>query len=531
MLAKTLSSPISTTPDSSICTEIDTEKEHHIEYFTELWAGGSPLCLLFRTAQQGYLYDTGTNRIVRCSDIEYTLLNDLMHMSIVEALDKEASVYSRAEIINALQDLRTSFAKMNLLGVKKVKQFGLSAHYHFLEEAINSSVSMIELEVTERCNLRCAYCIYEPHYLINRNHGFQDMSLETAYQAIDYLALHSDHTRKVGITFYGGEPLLRFPFIKKCVTYAHERIKNREIGFSMTTNATQISASIASYLSKEKFGISVSIDGPQEVHNQYRRDINGEGSYERTIAGLKLLLDTYGEDYKKISLSMVYSPPYSSEKIGRMAELWQENRWIPKDISSNTSYSIGFFPPSCGTGEDAGRDYSLFKWSRDEFTYNYRRGTSGHPIARNFLEKKLATLMQRPIYPSPMEYFHLNACCVPGVRKLLVSATGNFLPCERNGSAPIIGNVYRGVDLDIVKRIYVEEYEKASLPVCSTCWALQLCEICYMHTFSQKGIDIIMKNEFCAGDKQLIIEYLKLYCHLLEINDTGLDYLMTMKMS
>ncbi|MCJ7484748.1 MAG: radical SAM protein [Candidatus Aminicenantes bacterium] len=514
---------------TTIASEASVEEQTC--FFSDLWAKRKPLCLLFRTESRGYVYDTGTNRLLACSDTEFALLNDFMHMGIPAAITRAMATSPQSEILRALDSIRQAVEERNVLKTKRATQFGLSSHYHFLEEALSNSLNMIELEITERCNLRCAYCIYDPHFTRMRNHGSRDMTLDTAYRSIDYLALHSKNTSNSGITFYGGEPLIRFSFIQKCVSYARRRFKNKAVGFSMTTNATLLRPSIAKYLAQEKFGVNVSIDGPEEVHDSYRRDALGRGSFSLTISGLKLLLETYGEERKRITLSMVYAPPYSKNKLDRIALLWEEYPWLPRDISLNTSYSLGFFPLDRDKKELRDRDFSLFEWARNEFVDSYHKRTNSHPIAYNFLEKRLASLIQRSIFPAPLGKYHLNGCCIPGVRKLFVSANGVYSVCERIGGAPQIGTVLTGTDPLLIKKIYIEEYEEKSLPMCSECWALQLCGICYMHAFNQKNIDLDMKGEYCAGEKQITREFLNLYCCLLEINDSGLDYLMDKKMT
>ncbi len=63
------------------------------------------------------------------------------------------------------------------------------------------------LQVTQRCNLRCEYCIYSGDYK-NRSHTNKDMPWESARQAIDYFIAHSRDTNPIMLAFYGGEPLL-----------------------------------------------------------------------------------------------------------------------------------------------------------------------------------------------------------------------------------------------------------------------------------------------------------------------------------
>lgn len=502
------------------------KKEEFRCYFQNLWQGSKPLMKLFRTGSRGYLYDTGTNKIFACNDLEFTLLNNLMTMEANKALDKTKLSCLPNEFLQSLENLRMVISEKNVLRTKKDIDFSLSSHYKNLDGSLRNSLRMIQLEITERCNLRCGYCLYNSNYTEKRNHGIRDMSLDTAYQAIDYLAKNSRHQEDVAVAFYGGEPLLRFPFIQSCVQYARHKLKRKNLNFTITTNATLITPEISKYFVKEEFGIHASLDGPEDVHNQYRKDIHGIGSYQRTISGIKTLYDSYGDQKQKISLSMVYAPPFSEEKLNRISELWDECSWLHKDISLMISYARNSTLISSNIKKQYKRDFSLFNWTCKKFIRDYKKGARSHPIALSFIEKRLAEIHQRQIMAIPLNKYHLNGCCLPGVRKLFVSSNGTFHVCERIGAAPEIGNVHSGVDAQHVKKIYVKEYDNASLTFCSECWVLQLCTICYAYAFSHGRIDPKMKNEYCSANQEMTLAFLKLYCSLLEFNASGLDYLM-----
>jgi organic radical activating enzyme len=93
------------------------------------------------------------------------------------------------------------------------------------------------LQVTQQCNLRCQYCAYSGAYY-NRTHNSARMSFETAKRAIDFLLARSHESDHVHVGFYGGEPLLEFDLIKRCVDYVKKSVEGRSITFGITTNAT-----------------------------------------------------------------------------------------------------------------------------------------------------------------------------------------------------------------------------------------------------------------------------------------------------
>ncbi len=414
----------------------------------------------------------------------------------------------------------------------EVKNFGSTPHGSRLEELINSSFEILFLELTERCNLRCEYCIYNSHVKDKRDHGNKGISLPIIYRAIDYLNKHSFKNKEVAIGFYGGEPLLEFSLLKKSVEYAKTIIK-KDIIFSITTNGILINTKIAEFLFKNNFEVNISIDGPQEIHDSYRKGINGDGSFRKSINGLKRLVDIYGNSVKdKIKLTMVYTPPFSENRINRISETWDEIKWLPQEIGVMITYPVrGTIPLSRISLDDTKEDKDLRQWAYEKYKHKYKVDGRSHPIANSIIEPLLAQLMQRTIYNEPCDIYSLNGCCVPGVRRIYVSTNGTFHICERiSYYAPTIGNVFSGIDINKIKKIYVDEYKKISYPLCSKCWAIHLCNSCYIDVIKDGELDQDTKKKNCAHFKNTCERDLKFFCSLMEIDKNGLDQYYNFKL-
>ena len=353
------------------------------------------------------------------------------------------------------------------------------------------------------------------------------MTSETAFRAIDLLADSSKNKEDVAVTFYGGEPILQFPLIRSCVEYSLKKLRQKKhIAFSITTNGTLITQAMAEFFALHGFSLVVSIDGPKDVHDEHRADPSGKGSFDKSILGLKKLFDAYGPDYEKLSLSMVFAPPYSIEKMDKICQLWAEIKWLPKSIRVSITYPMGYIEKGNEPYEEERQfDTSLLSWVNKEFIDAYKNGNRSFPIAAHAVEKKLTQIFRRPIYEKSSDKFNLNACCIPGGRKLFVSASGELQICERILDSPVLGDVDNGINFEIIKRVYFDEYAKLSYTTCSKCWAGRLCNICYMHAYRNKRFDSEMKARNCESARHMVENSLKLYCSLLEINDKGLDYL------
>jgi len=195
-----------------------------------------PLARLLKTGSGYYLYDTGTNKILGCSETVYTLTNRLLEKEWTEAVDGFISDYGENEFVDAAKEIISAVESENILSAFSASPNGMSGHLsRDISSFLENSVRVINLELTEECNLRCVYCIYQDHFTEKRNYGGKVMNFDTARAAIDMLKKHSSLQKEISIGFYGGEPLIRFPFIKECVKYARNIFNRQKITFNITT--------------------------------------------------------------------------------------------------------------------------------------------------------------------------------------------------------------------------------------------------------------------------------------------------------
>jgi len=135
------------------------------------------------------------------------------------------------------------------------------------------------------------------------------MPFETAKKAIDYYfslfeeSLELNPNRDASIGFYGGEPLLEFDLIKRCIEYTKQNYSRFEPQFNMTTNGTLLTRERADYLMENKVSIAVSLDGPKEEHDRKRVYANGEGTFDDVMRNVSYLIS---KGYDKIHALPVY---------------------------------------------------------------------------------------------------------------------------------------------------------------------------------------------------------------------------------
>lgn len=187
------------------------------KYFERLKGEGdfSRLGKVFKTKEKYYFFDTGTGKILECTEIEYNILKQLGEEN---TLDVKKLEYSLKDIQAAINDIISMVKKENILKATPLEKFE-GEHFEDLTQSIPQNMRQVVLEVTENCNLRCDYCIYQNSFSGFRDFSPRSMSEETAIKAIDYI-LKNSYRDEIYVGFYGGEPLLKFDLIKKCVSYA-----------------------------------------------------------------------------------------------------------------------------------------------------------------------------------------------------------------------------------------------------------------------------------------------------------------------
>ncbi|HVS77993.1 MAG TPA: quinohemoprotein amine dehydrogenase maturation protein [Steroidobacteraceae bacterium] len=153
-------------------------------------------------------------------------------------------------------------------------------------------LSTIVLNVNTGCNLACGYCYKED--LAVPASG-RRMGMDVAARSIDLLLAQARGRDKVGIVFFGGEPLTNLPLIRQAVDYAEVRAAEagKSVEFSLTTNGTLLSEEVIGYFDAHRFGISISIDGPRAIHDRNRRTVGGRGTYEVVARKVRMLLERY----------------------------------------------------------------------------------------------------------------------------------------------------------------------------------------------------------------------------------------------
>lgn len=477
----------------------------------------------FRTKKGFYFYDTGTSKVIRLDEKTFDVAK-----KVIEAPDK-VDIFD-SEQKKLLDEFLGAVKDHNLFRAYKLERLGTIIHGEHLESQLGNNLHQIILEVTGVCNLRCGYCIYNETYDGNRNFNSSIMDKNVAFKAIDYLAVHGGD--EVAVTFYGGEPLLQFDLVKECIAYAKKKILGKRLSFSLTTNLTLMTKERAEYFaSVDGLSIVCSMDGPRDIHNSYRKYADGRGTFDRAFSGLKFLVDAYGDKAENnISINTVFAPPYTYEKLDEINEFFSSIEWLPKDIRIELTYvadgtvddtdSIKKLMEDSRYLTEQNTFNPLFIWSKRQFSKGETNG-----ISQSGINSMLLRVHKRNIYNEPIPLYPFNACCVPGARRLYVNTQGEFFVCERVGNSPNIGSVFGGVDIEKVRKHYINSYSEHSSKYCKNCWAIRMCDRCYVNNYDKDGYKNDHLGEKCKEMQDYVERELIYYHELLENAPEKLDYL------
>ncbi len=163
--------------------------------------------------------------------------------------------------------------------------------------------------VGARCNLKCKYCYYLEKQGLYKDELHPQMSDEMLELFIKNY-LQSQTMMDVNFTWHGGEPLMRtIDFYKKALALQEKYSNGHRILNCIQTNGTLINDSWCEFFKKNNFLVGISIDGPQEFHDEYRRNQGGAATWFKVIQGIKLL-NKHGVDWNAMAVVNDFNADY-----------------------------------------------------------------------------------------------------------------------------------------------------------------------------------------------------------------------------
>ncbi len=140
------------------------------------------------------------------------------------------------------------------------------------------------------CNLNCTYCYYiEKQALFGHKKKNFRMSGRVLEEFIKKYITTQD-IPEIAFTWQGGEPtLLGIDFFKTVVSLQKKYAGGKTVTNAIQTNGTLLTNEWCAFFAENRFLVGLSIDGPEEVHDQYRVDKAGRGTFKKVLTALQLL--------------------------------------------------------------------------------------------------------------------------------------------------------------------------------------------------------------------------------------------------
>ena len=189
-----------------------------------------------------------------------------------------------------------------------------------LKEKTAGVVKALCLHIAHTCNLNCSYCFASQ----GKYHGDRAvMSFEVGKQALDFLVENSGTRHNLEVDFFGGEPLMNFQVVKDLVAYARsiEKEKGKNFRFTLTTNGVLVDDDVIEWANRECSNVVLSLDGRKEVHDRFRVDYAGNGSWEKIVPKFQKFVEARGGKEYYMRGTFTHANPDFLEDIKVMLDL------------------------------------------------------------------------------------------------------------------------------------------------------------------------------------------------------------------
>ena len=350
-------------------------------------------------------------------------------------------------------------------------------------------VKALCLHVAHTCNLNCSYCFASQ----GKYHGDRAvMSFEVGKQALDFLMEHSGSRRNLEVDFFGGEPLMNFQVVKDLVAYARsvEKERGKNFRFTLTTNGMLIDDDVIDFANRECSNVVLSLDGRKEIHDRFRVDYAGNGSWERIVPKFQKLVKARGGKGYYMRGTFTHANPDFLKDIQAMLDLgftelsMEPVVCAPDDPSALTEEDLKIVMAQY---EDLARLLVQRRREGRPFTfYHYMIDLSGGPC----IYKRISG-------------------CGSGTEYMAVTPWGDLYPCHQfvGEERFRLGDVWQGVTAKAVQEDFAacNVYAREE---CRTCWARLYCSggcaaNAYHATGSVRGVyrtgcELFKKRMECA---------------------------------
>lgn len=400
--------------------------------------------------------DTCSGSVHVVDDVAYDIIALYQSKSAAEITKEILEKYGKSQGVTA-QDVQECMEDIQSLEQEK-KLFTKDIYENMAHEFKyrNNVIKALCLHVAHTCNLNCSYCFASQ----GKYQGDRAlMSFEVGKQALDFLIAHSGNRRNLEVDFFGGEPLMNWEVVKQLVAYARtqEPIYNKNFRFTLTTNGMLINDDVIEFANREMHNVVLSLDGRKDVHDHFRKDYAGQGSYDRIVPKFQKLVASRGGKGYYIRGTFTHNNIDFTNDIFHMADLgFTELSMEPVVCAPDDPYAL--------TEEDLPILLEQYELLAKEMLRRKKEG-KGFTFYHYMLD----------LSHGPCIYKRITGCG-SGTEYMAVTPWGELFPCHQfvGDSAYSLGNVWDGIIHPKVQ----EQFRKCnaySRPECKDCWAKFYC--------------------------------------------------------
>lgn len=442
------------------------------------------MALVHKFIQDGdyYLIDVNSGSVHIIDELIYNMVREDELLDKEDVINNLKDKWSKEEIEEAYEEL------LDLVKEEVLYSKDLYEEIAMAGDESESYIKALCLNVVHDCNLRCKYCFAdEGEYKGCR----KPMSAEVGKRAIDYVLENSGNIKNIEVDLFGGEPLMVFDTIKEIVDYAKEKDKlyNKNIRFTMTTNATLLNDEIIDYIDKNMGNIILSIDGRKEVNDNVRIRVDGSGCYDRILPNIKKMVDRRdpSKQYYARGTFTRENTDFFEDVMALANEGFSEISIEPVVLPDSHNLSI--------RSEDLPKIYEQY----------------------DMLYKEM--LRRAENNDNPFKFYHFNidlnggpcvykriAGCGAGHEYVAITPDGDIYPCHQfvGNEEFLLGNINSGIK----NKNLSKDFKNAHIynkPKCKECWARFYCSGgCQANNFNFNG-DIHVPYEIgCEMQKKRI---------------------------
>jgi len=360
--------------------------------------------------------------------------------------------------------------------------------------------------VGARCNLNCKYCYYLEKKNLYKNNNISIMS-EPVLENFIKQYIQSQSAPVISFVWQGGEPMLAgLEFFQAAVDYQKYYAAGRRIINAFQTNGTLINDKWCNFFRQHKFLIGISIDGPEKIHDYYRRNNHGANTWHKVMAGIKLLQD-YKVDFNTLTVINNHNANYALEVYSFLKSTGSNyHQYIPiveQEATDKDNYPLSLVSPDY-KGKTKITDWSV---SPEQF------GDFYISIFDQWVKNDVGS-----VYVQMFDVMLANWINEPGGLCVFDKTCGNAAVLEHNGDLyscdhyvypeNLLGNILNGPLLEMMLSKRQQKFgddKRDALPaMCRNCNYLNICNGgCPKNRVSSTSADERGLNYLCRGLKNM----------------------------